>query len=207
MDGSECKTFLWHSSTTLIVLAALLSVSPLSECCLDPFFSSSVPKKRLLLKYFGYLMKWETQNASKMSGSAAWTAALLPPSTLSASSCARRCVQYRNSGGWGNNKPPCVFRKGAGVGGGGSGESGVAHRGIFGIVQHHSSLVQDTFFPEVWPLCQANHCQRKGDHHTLDEKEARTEKKNTRKTSTPVGGGWSATQPATALISINGRSR
>lgn len=58
-----------------------------------------------------------------MSGSAAWTAALLPPSTLSVSSCARRCVQYRNSDGWGNNKPPCVFRKGAGVGVGGWGGS------------------------------------------------------------------------------------
>lgn len=93
----------------------------------------------------------------------------------------------------GNNKPSCVFRKGAGGG-------GVAHRGIFGIVQHHSSLVQDAFFPEVWPLCQTNHCQRKGDHHTLDEKEGRTKKKSQKNLHT--GGGGVVCHPACNRLNI-----
>lgn len=50
-------------------------------------------------------------------------------------------------------------------------------RGIFGIVQHHSSLVQDAFFSEVWPARQADHCQGKDDHHTHRQVAAGAEKR------------------------------
>ena len=60
-------------------------------------------------------------------------------------------------------------------------------RGIFGIVQHHSSLVQDAFFPEVWPHYPTNHFQGKGDYHALEEMEAKAEKNAFLATSTLVG--------------------
>lgn len=129
-----------------------------------------------------------------MSGSAAWRPVLL---LSSARSWAQRRVQHRNSDGWGNNKQSFVFRKGE--------EGGGGLRGIFGIVQHHSSLVQDAFFSEVWPARQTDHCQGKDDHHTHREVAVRAGR---RAFLPPTDWqGRSATQPATTLISINGRGR
>lgn len=163
-------------------------------------FPVTFPKKRLLQKYFGYFNEMRNpKRFQKVWISCVDGSVITAFHSVCESVRSPLCTVQEFWRVGGNNKPPCVFRKGAGGG-------GVAHRGIFGIVQHHSSLVQDTFFPEVWPLCQTNHCQRKGDHHTLDEKEARTKKKSQKNLHTG-GGGWSATQPATALISINGCSR